>query len=179
MGLFQPDNLLRVTHLLRSNSETMADVDDEQQFEGADAGSSNTYPSQASAVRKNGHIVIKNRPCKVVEMSTSKTGKHGHAKVHFVAIDIFSGKKYEDIVPSTHNVNVPNVNRTDYQLCEVEDGFLSLMDDDGKMREDIKCPDGDLGKNITEALNGDGEVTVTVIKAMGEEVATGVKVRTN
>ena len=32
------------------------------------------------------------RPCKIVEMSTSKTGKHGHAKVHMVAIDIFTGK---------------------------------------------------------------------------------------
>ena len=28
------------------------------------------------------------RPCKIVDMSTSKTGKHGHAKVHLVAIDV-------------------------------------------------------------------------------------------
>ena len=46
------------------------------------------------------HIYVKiyqffcpqNRPCKIVEMSTSKTGKHGHAKVHMVALDIFTGK---------------------------------------------------------------------------------------
>lgn len=64
---------------------------------------------QCSALRKNGHVVIKSkhipsfatritnsylnhfrsdRPCKIVEMSTSKTGKHGHAKVHLVAIDV-------------------------------------------------------------------------------------------
>jgi hypothetical protein len=30
------------------------------------------------------------RPCKIVDMSTSKTGKHGHAKVHLVAIDVSS-----------------------------------------------------------------------------------------
>ena len=59
---------------------------------------------------------FQSRPCKIVEMSTSKTGKHGHAKVHMVGLDIFNNKKYEDICPSTHNMDVPNVSRKDFQV---------------------------------------------------------------
>ena len=40
-----------------------------------------SYPQQCSALRKNGYVMLKSRPCKIMEMSTSKTGKHGHAKV--------------------------------------------------------------------------------------------------
>ncbi len=42
-------------------------------------------------------------------MSTSKTGKHGHAKCNFVAVDIFTGRKYEDMMPSSHNMDVCGV----------------------------------------------------------------------
>jgi hypothetical protein len=39
-------------------------------------------------------------------VSTSKTGKHGHAKCHFVATDIFTSRKMEELVPSSHNLEV-------------------------------------------------------------------------
>lgn len=120
-------------------------------------------------------------------MSTSKTGKHGHAKVHLVGLDIFSGKKYEDICPSTHNMDVPHVKREDYQVndrrthsyrirsfslqnycgfqltCISDDGYLSLMSDNGELREDLKVPDGELGGQLKSEYDGGKELLVSFV----------------
>lgn len=147
-------------------------------FEGGDAGASSTFPMQCSALRKGGFVMIKSRPCKIVEMSTSKTGKHGHAKVHMVALDIFTGKKLEDICPSTHNMDVPNVKRKDYQLIGLDDDFLSLMDDNGDTRDDLKCPDGEVGDEIRAAISDEKDILCTVLSAVGEECVIATKVNT-
>lgn len=132
-----------------------------------------TFPKQASALKKGDFIVIKGRPCKITAMSTSKTGKHGGAKIHFVGIDIFNGKKYEEIVSSTHNVNVPIVKKDEYPLIDIdEENFCSLMDTDDNMKNDIKLPDGDLGNEIRNAFENnenDREILVTIQSAIGEE----------
>jgi len=153
-------------------------ADEEHAFDmeaGGDAGASATFPMQCSALRKNGHVVIKGRPCKIVDMSTSKTGKHGHAKVHLVAIDIFTGKKLEDLSPSTHNMDVPNVKRSEYQLVNIDDGFLNLMDDQGNSKDDVKVPESDLGKQIEADFEAGKDLLVTIQAAMGEEAAISFK----
>ncbi|XP_034044326.1 eukaryotic translation initiation factor 5A-1-like [Thalassophryne amazonica] len=150
-------------------------ADPELDFQCGESGASSTYPMQCSALRKNGHVILKGRPCKIVEMSTSKTGKHGHAKVNLTGMDIFTNKKYEDMCPSTHNVDVPVIKRRDYQVVNIQEGFMSLMDDNGDIREDLRVPEGEVGKDIQTKFDAGEEITVTVLAAMGEECAIGVK----
>merc|ERR1712076_60837 len=167
------ENVCNFAFFPTSNLLVMADDYD---FGGGDAGASVTFPMQCSALRKGGFVMIKGRPCKIVEMSTSKTGKHGHAKVHLVALDIFTQRKYEDICPSTHNMDVPHVSRKDYQLVNIDDGYLSLMDDGGETRDDLKLPDGDVGEEIKKKFDDGETFMVTVLSAIGEEAVVGTKV---
>jgi translation initiation factor 5A len=153
----------------------MATVDD-YDFSSGDAGASMVYNSEAGQIRVGGYMCIKEKPCKVSAVSTSKTGKHGHAKCNFTAIDIFTQKKYEDIIPATHNTTVPNVTRKDYDLIDIsDDGFLSVMDEDGEMREDVKLPDhpDNYARELTQAFEKaqeDGKtLSISVLSAMGHE----------
>eukprot|EP00850_Spirogloea_muscicola_P007589 SM000039S14419 [mRNA] locus=s39:71769:73528:+ [translate_table: standard] len=144
--------------------------DEEHHFdEKADAGASKTFPQQAGTIRKGGHLVV--------EVSTSKTGKHGHAKCHFIAIDIFTQKKLEDIVPSSHNCDVPEVVRTDYQLIDIsEDGFVSLLTEGGDTKDDLRLPTDDaLLQQIKDSFAEGKDVVLTVMGAMGEEQICALK----
>ncbi|KAG5368752.1 Eukaryotic translation initiation factor 5A [Yarrowia sp. C11] len=150
-------------------------ADEEHTFDTVNAGASQTFPIQCSALRKNGHVVIKGRPCKIIDMSTSKTGKHGHAKVHLVATDIFTNKKLEDLSPSTHNMEVPNVKREEFQLIDIDDGFLSLFTSDGSTKDDVPLPEGEIGDKIQTEFDEGKDLIVTVISAMGEEAVISYK----
>jgi translation initiation factor 5A len=148
-------------------------------FETGDSGASVTCPVQSPALRKGGYVMLRSRPCRIVEVSTSKTGKHGHAKVHIVGLDIFNNRKYEDICPSTHNMNVPFVKREDYQLTDIsDDGYLCLMADNGDLREDLKLPDGQLGAELKAEFEAGKELLCTVLKSCGEECVISIKTNT-
>merc|ERR1712106_999169 len=118
-------------------------------------GASETYPMEAGQIRKGGHIMIKGSPCKVLDVSTSKTGKHGHAKCHFVA-------------------------QVELQCMGVDDdGFVSLLTDDGGMREDIKLPNTlnqappdaeEVSKHITDFLEKETEFNCIILCACSKEV---------
>jgi len=92
--------------------------------------------------------MLKGNPCKLADVSTSKTGKHGSAKCNMMGHDIFTGKRCEEIIPSSTVTQVPFVTRKDYTLTDVNDeGYVTLFDEtDSTCREDIKLPTHPEGK---------------------------------
>ena len=49
----------------------------------------------------------KDEPCKIVELTSSKTGKHGHAKISLTATDVAMGRKVERNLRADERVTVP------------------------------------------------------------------------
>ena len=49
------------------------------------------------------------------------------------------------------------------------------MGDNGEVRDDIRVPEGDLGKDIQSKFDAGEQLLVTVISAMGEECAIQMK----
>ena len=84
-------------------------------------------------------------------------------------------RKYEDLSPSTHNMDVPNVVRNDYDLINIDDGFLSLMEKDGSTKDDVKLPEGELGEKMEQDFEEGKELIVSVVSSMGEEHALSYK----
>lgn len=114
-------------------------------------------------------------------MTTSKTGKHGHAKCHFTAVDIFTGKKCEMLESSTHNCDVPNVNRKEYTLLDIsDDGFVSLMEESGDTKDDLSLPGGTddldkLAEDLKTAFDDGKDLCITVLGAMNQEMIIAMR----
>jgi len=154
-----------------------------------DAGASLTVSVEAGQIRKGGYIMVKGKACKVKDVSTSKTGKHGHAKCKFQANDIFSGATCEELCPSSHTIDVPIVKKTDWMVQGLQDDtYVLLMDDGGEMREDLQLPtvtfntddDAQVSKLLKEYCamveeGADIEIYCTVQAAIGLEKIIDVR----
>ena len=139
--------------------------------------SSLTRPVLATELRHNALVMLKGHPCKISDYSKSKTGKHGHAKVHFVGYDIFTNDKYEESVPGSHNMEVPLVDRQDYQLTMIDDDDFVSLHKDGTEKSGIRLPKGELGSSIRESFDeGNGDVWCTILSSMGKEEVVGFKI---
>ena len=106
---------------------------------------------------------------------------------HFVAEDIFTGKRCDELVPAGHNLEVPVVSKAEYTLLDIDDDdHMSLMDEKGDTREDLKLPDdrsGDsafaLAQEVQKKFDEGAEVVVTIMSAMGIDQLSGWKEAAN
>merc|ERR1712232_961053 len=78
-------------------------------------GTAHSEPKQATALRKGGYAMLKERhPCKILDIKVSTTGKHGHSKCRIIGSDLFTGARIEDLCVGTHMIECPIVTKVDF-----------------------------------------------------------------
>lgn len=86
------------------------------------------------------YVMIDGEPCRVVEITKAKTGKHGSAKANVVAIGLFTGKKRSLMAPVDQQVEVPIIEKHVGQILADKGDNLTIMDLESYETFDLEKP---------------------------------------
>jgi len=100
-----------------------------------------TRPTDANSIKRGSYIVVDEEPCVVLDLSHSKTGKHGHAKIRMEVIGLFDKKKRSPVMPSTNKVQVPIIDKRNAQVISLDGAEMSVMDKESFETLSIPLPD--------------------------------------
>jgi translation initiation factor 5A len=143
---------------------------DDYEIHQVNTGALESTSIPVNKLKKGGYVLLEGRPCRVVDISKSKTGKHGHAKASIAGTDLFTGRRYEAHLPTSHDIEVPFVQREDYALINIDGKNTQLLDLQGNMREDVELGDGEVSQKLQDLWrSGEAEeIIVTVLSSLGE-----------
>lgn len=102
--------------------------------------------AHAGSLRAGSYVLIEGSPCLVKDTSTSRPGKHGHAKVRIKATDIFTGSTKEIVKPGHDNVEVPIILKKKGQILSITGDDVEIMDMETfeNLLADVKSADEDI-----------------------------------
>lgn len=103
-------------------------------------------------IKSGSYLMVDGVPCRVVDAQTSKSGKHGHAKIRIVAIGLLDERKREIVLPSGHSVEVPIIEKKTAQVLSVAGNTANVMDNESFETFDLEIPE-ELKDNIVEGAN--------------------------
>jgi len=100
-----------------------------------------TKIQSVGSLQKGSYVLLEGAACKVFDMSVSRPGKHGHAKVRLTAVGLVDGKKRIVVMPGHDNVEVPIVEKKSAQVLSVQDDNANVMDSETYETFDLKVPE--------------------------------------
>ncbi|MFA5382001.1 MAG: translation initiation factor IF-5A [Candidatus Micrarchaeia archaeon] len=114
------------------------------------------------------YMLIDDIPCRIVNIETSRPGKHGHAKMRITGIGIFDNQKKQWLGAGGHDVESPVITRSTAQVVSVSGDSVQLMDT--KSYEIFELP-------LPEELKADAEAgaEAELLEAMGRKAIQRIK----
>jgi len=85
-------------------------------------------PVELGSIKVGSFVMVENEPCRIVDYSKSKPGKHGSAKARVVAIGVFDGVKRSFVKPVDSQVEVPLIEKRSGQVISLLPSAVQLMD---------------------------------------------------
>lgn len=85
-------------------------------------------PVELGSIKVGSYVMVENEPCRIVDYSKSKPGKHGSAKARVVAIGVFDGVKRSFVKPVDSQVEVPLIEKRSGQVISLQPSVVQLMD---------------------------------------------------
>jgi len=85
-------------------------------------------PMELGALRVGSYIIIDGEPCRIMNYTKSKPGKHGSAKARIVAIGVFDEAKRTLVKPVNAQIEVPIIEKKAGQVIALLPAAVQVMD---------------------------------------------------
>lgn len=85
-------------------------------------------PMDVGGLKVGSYVIVDGEPCRVVDYTKSKPGKHGSAKARVVAIGVFDNVKRSFVKPVSSQVEVPIIDKRGGQVIALLPRTVQVMD---------------------------------------------------
>ncbi len=93
-------------------------------------------------MKKGRYIILDGQPCKIINITKSAPGKHGHAKSRIDAVSLFDGSRKGIVKPGDARIEVPIVEKRQAQVLSVSGNTVQLMDLQSYETFESEIPEG-------------------------------------
>ncbi len=85
-------------------------------------------PIDVGSLKTGSYVIVDDEPCRIVDLTKSKPGKHGSAKARVVSIGVFDGVKRSFVRPVDAKVDVPMIEKRSGQVIATLTSSVQIMD---------------------------------------------------
>ena len=109
-------------------------------------------PVELGALKVGSYVIVEDEPCRIVNYTKSKPGKHGSAKARVIAIGVFDGVKRSFVKPVSSQVEVPMIEKRGGQVIALLPSAVQVMDLETYEIFETPTPEEDLKSKLTSGV---------------------------
>jgi len=85
-------------------------------------------PVDVGSLKTGSYVMVDDEPCRIMDITKSKPGKHGSAKARVVTIGVFDSVKRSFVKPVDAKVEMPMIEKRTGQVLATLPNTVQIMD---------------------------------------------------